>query len=181
MNKNDNLLDLIKNLLCEKESCELDFKESRNCLPKNFWETYSAFANTQGGYIVLGVSENEQNVVVGVSEPDKIKREIFSSANNKNKVSHNIIEERNVNVHIIDDKVVISVYVPELPSHRKPLFLNDNLKCTYIRKGDGDYRASDEDLRRFIRNSCDDNDGELLDDQKYNIDDLNLNSVRADV
>lgn len=50
------LLDLIENLSVTKESCDLEFKESKDSLPKSFWETYSAFANTQGGYIILGVS-----------------------------------------------------------------------------------------------------------------------------
>lgn len=171
------LLDLIENLSVTKESCDLEFKESKDSLPKSFWETYSAFANTQGGYIILGVSENNNNIIVGINNVEKIKKELFSSANNKGKVSHNLIEEKNVNVHVLNGKKIISVYIPELSDHQKPLYLNDNLKLAYIRKYDGDFRISDEDLRRFIRNSRDDIDSELLDDKKYSMEDLNPNSV----
>ena len=56
MNKQQ-LLEIIK----IGESCEIEFKESKNKLPKSLWETYSAFANTRGGYIILGVIENSKN------------------------------------------------------------------------------------------------------------------------
>ena len=178
LNKYDDLADLINNLLTAKETNVLEFKTSKDSLPKSFWETYSAFANTQGGYIILGVEENSPNIVVGVNNADKIKKELFSLANNKGKVSHNLIEENNVCEHIIDGKTVISVYIPELSAHYKPLYLNDNLKNSYIRKNEGDYKVSSEDLRRFIRDSHDEDiDSELLDEEKYNIDDLNPNSV----
>ncbi|EAD3300885.1 TPA: ATP-binding protein, partial [Listeria monocytogenes] len=39
------------------ENSNLEYKESKNSLPKDFWKTYSAFANTKGGLVVLGVSE----------------------------------------------------------------------------------------------------------------------------
>ncbi len=177
MNNYDNLMDLIENLIKAKESRYLEFKTSQNTLPKSFWETYSSFANTQGGYIILGVEENNLNNIVGVNDVEKIKKEIFSGANNKAKVSCNILEEDNICEHVVNGKTVISIYIPEMKDEQKPLYLNDNLKFTYIRQSDGDYRASDEDLRRFIRNSRDNIDAELLDEEKYTIEDLNPNSV----
>ena len=35
------------------ESVNIEYKRARNELPKDFWKTYSAFANTTGGYIRL--------------------------------------------------------------------------------------------------------------------------------
>lgn len=175
--ENNDIIDLINNLPNLKENCGLEFKISKDSLSKTFWETYSAFANTQGGYIILGVEEKDGINIVGVDNVEKIKKELFSTANNKLKVSRNILEDKNVCEHVVEGKIIISVYVPELPDAQKPLYLNDNLKFTYIRKFEGDYKASEEDLRRFIRNSRDDIDSELLDEKKYTIEDLNPNSI----
>jgi predicted HTH transcriptional regulator len=46
------------------ESVELECKlaqgqDGKGELPKDFWLTYSAFANTQGGVVLLGVREKD--------------------------------------------------------------------------------------------------------------------------
>ena len=48
----------IVELLNMGENCEIEFKESKKILPKSLWSTYSAFANTKGGLIVLGIIED---------------------------------------------------------------------------------------------------------------------------
>ena len=43
-------------ILDRKEGPSLEAKTAGHSLPKSIWETYSAFANTNGGTILLGVS-----------------------------------------------------------------------------------------------------------------------------
>ena len=42
------------------EDYDYEFKASQDKLSKDMWKTVSAFANTSGGYIILGVIENKQ-------------------------------------------------------------------------------------------------------------------------
>ena len=63
MIKSNDILELLK----YGERITLECKDSRNEISKSVWETYSAFANTNGGILLLGVYEN-------VAEKDSLMR-----------------------------------------------------------------------------------------------------------
>ena len=66
----------IKEALLKGERVTLECKRAKAEVPKSIWQTYSAFANTIGGLILLGVNEDMQEKdiqkryqIIGVDEP----------------------------------------------------------------------------------------------------------------
>ena len=45
--------------LKEKEKVSYEFKMAKRAVPESIFETYSSFANTNGGTIILGIKENK--------------------------------------------------------------------------------------------------------------------------
>lgn len=140
-------------------------------------ETYSSFANTHGGLVLFGIGEDDEKnaVVIGVSDPDVQRTELFSTLSNPNKVSVDLIHSDDVQVFTIQGKSVLAVYVHEAQLNQKPVYLNGSLSSTFIRKHETDCRASREELSAMLRNQSDDLDSELL--NGYSIDDLDMTSI----
>ena len=51
----------LKELIYQGEKVDIECKKAEKNVPKSAYESYSAFANTKGGYIILGVREDKTN------------------------------------------------------------------------------------------------------------------------
>ena len=145
------------NLSEYKENNRLEVKAAKGGLPKSVWETYSSFANTLGGLILLGVVEKEDKSleIVGLSNADKIVDDFWDTINNQNKVSINILLSKNVEVLTIEDKNIVAITVPRAARTDKPVYINDNpMNGTFRRNGnDGDYRCTKEEVQAMMRDA----------------------------
>lgn len=67
----------IKSLLTKGENENLEVKAAAKGLPKSLWESYSAFANTDGGIILLGIKETTHGFEIsGLENAEKYIEEI---------------------------------------------------------------------------------------------------------
>ena len=66
-------------------------------MPKDFWPTYSAMANTHGGVVLLGVREKSGVfTVAGLPNAAKVRADLFNNLNNPGKVSVNLLTDADV-------------------------------------------------------------------------------------
>ena len=143
-----------KNFSKYKEGNRLEVKKAAGGLPHSIWETYSAFANTNGGIILLGVEEGADKTleIIGLSNPDKLIYDFWNTINNAQKVSLNILSDKNIQKIAVDGKTIISIKIPRADRTVCPIFLNEKpYNETYRRNGEGDYHCSAEEVEAMFR------------------------------
>ena len=141
-----------------QENNRLEAKLAAGGLPRSIWETYSAFANTIGGLILLGVEESRQKelTIRGLSNPEEYIAEMWEILWNRNRISVNILEPEHIGIHEVDGKRIIIVKVPRADRHQRPVYIgNDPFSGSYRRNGEGDYHCSEEEVRSMLRDNGD--------------------------
>ncbi len=139
-----------------RENNRIEAKKALGGLPKSIWETYSAFANTYGGMILLGVEELEDKSFrsVDLPDPEKLIKEFWDIVNNPNKASVNILSSKDVFVQEVDGNHIVVIHVPRAERSYKPVYVDGNPLCTYRRNGEGDYRCTWEEYQAMVRDAA---------------------------
>ena len=53
-------------------------RDGKGELPKDFWPTYSAMANTEGGTVILGLKETHRGFeLYGIENHDKVRKDLL--------------------------------------------------------------------------------------------------------
>ena len=139
-----------------RETVHFEAKLARGGLPRSIWETYSAFANTDGGTIALGVKELPDKTldIAGVEDPSRLIRDFWNTVNDRSKVNLNIMTDRNVSIERDGNKKVVLIHVPRAERFARPIYLNRDLNGgVFRRNGEGDYRCSAEEIRAMLRDA----------------------------
>jgi predicted HTH transcriptional regulator len=155
--------------------------DGRGQLPESFFSTYSAFANTQGGIVLLGFQEvtSGEFVIIGIAEPGRVIDQLWSNLNNREKVSINILKDDDVSVGTHEGKQYIRIVVPPARREQKPVYVGKNpLTGTYRRNFSGDYVCDESTVKRMIAEQVEESrDAKLL--PHFTENDLDSNSLRA--
>lgn len=163
------------------EGVDMEYKSAAGGLPGSLWETYSAFANTDGGTIYLGITQRDDGLDVhGVDNPEKLISDFWNTINNRSKVNCNLLGNRDVEPMDIEGttRKVIAIHVPRATRLQRPVYVGPDPRAgTYRRNHEGDYRCSDSEVRRMLSDQSEEPaDGRIM--EGFTWDDLHLDSLR---
>lgn len=156
--KYSDIEDLIENRK-EKEGYTLDYKEALNSnidiAKKDLAKDVSSFANSYGGYLILGVTDNGQ--IVGVEKTIQNKRidEWINQVLNTNVEPQLFYFDPNIIPIPGSEKVIVVIYIPE--STKKPHYASE-WHHYFIRINDRSKKANHNQIRdmfEFSRNRTD--------------------------
>ncbi|MFO1153060.1 MAG: putative DNA binding domain-containing protein [Rhodospirillales bacterium] len=132
------------------EWSDLEVKAAQHEVPRSAYEAVSAFTNTSGGYLIFGVEQSgEQFEIVGVIALDKVQNDFLSGLRSTEKISYQIATTDDI-IETETGKLLV-FYVPEAPRQHKPVYLNRDIRRSFIRRGAADHRCDENDIRRFLR------------------------------
>ena len=178
-----NIKEQLQTRLQLKEGAEVEYKSAKGGFPQSFWSSFSAFANTDGGYLVLGVKEKNGGFVPdGLTEKQitDYRKKFWDEAHNKACVSIPLLVESDVEEYQTDGGSYLLVFhIPRAPYNLRPVYLTLNpFGNTYRRRHEGDYVCTDDDVKQMIsdanslRSSV---DSRIL--RGYSLDDIDLPSL----
>ena len=154
-------------------------RDKKGKVPESLWETYSAMANTEGGFIILGAEERKNDVVFhDLPEHERMIQDIWNTLNNPNKVSANLLQNRNIRSHVFDEKTLIIIWVPQASRKQRPIYIGTNpLEGTYKRQNEGDYKCQPELVKGMLGEQTNDTrDAVIL--EHFTIADIDKESFR---
>jgi len=159
----------IKTFLSQGETSEVEFKSARGGFPGSFWESYSAFANTNGGTIVLGVVEKNNHFFFdGLTEETivRYKKNFWDCAHNRGKISTSLPRESDIRIEKVEESYILICDIPRASYELRPVYIGANpFGNTYRRNYEGDYLCTDAEVRRMFADAEHDRhsqDGRIL-------------------
>ena len=141
-----------------RENNRLEAKRAQGGLPHSIWETYSAFANTFGGILLLGVTEGPDKTfsTVPLPDPDQLAADFWNTLSAPGTVNVNILSHHDVQVVESGGNRIVVIQIPRADRHDRPVYMGwDPFSGTYRRSGEGDYRCTPEEVRGMIRDQTD--------------------------
>ncbi len=146
-----------KNVEKYRENNRIEAKRALGGLPYSVWETYSSFANTMGGVILLGVEEGKDKSfhALDLPDPQKLIEKFWRQLNDTRRVNVNILTKDDVRVECVEGKRIVVIEVPRAHRADKPVYIeNDMMHGTYRRGGEGDYRCTPEEIDTMRRDAA---------------------------
>ncbi len=141
-----------------REGQQLDYKRDFYKDSKEFLKDTTAFANSEGGYIIFGIDEKQINVTGITNNIGNSKIEDWI-ANVLNSNTDKTVNYKTKFINIDDDETPLYVVVLVIKeSNQKPVYVTTDNKCLcYIRKGTSVFSAKPNDIREMYLKAIESN------------------------
>lgn len=130
---------------------DVEVKRAAGGLPQSIAETMSAFANSNGGILILGLDERAGFAPVGVSDPVALRDELAGVA--RSKLTPPLAP--GINIVPFEGATLVVAEIEALPPVQRPCYVTARslYNGAYVRVGDGDQRLTPYEIDRLRENS----------------------------
>lgn len=178
------LHDYLDALMADKETECVEFKHGKGGFPtKSFWESYSSFANTEGGVIIIGVKEKDGNFYTeGLSSEvvEKYEKDFWDTVNNTNKVSRVLLSNNDVVKGDYNGNYFIMFFVRRAVREERPVYVGVNpMRGTYRRNASGDYLCKEWEVAIMLSEQRPQLAQDFEVQEGFTLDDIDYESFKA--
>lgn len=162
-----------------RENNRIEAKKALGGLPHSLWETYSAFANSLGGILLLGVEEQKDGsfLVHDLPDPQSLIDEFFRIVSDSERVSRNILKPQQVWIEELEGKRIVTITIPRAARRERPVYIGTDVYTgSYRRDGEGDYHCSREEVEQMQKEAQEDNGKQIV--REVQIQELEAETIR---
>ena len=137
-----------------RENSRLEAKLATGGLPESLWETYSAFANTYGGVILLGVEELADHTlrIQGLLDPQELLEELLARLRDPHTASANLLGPDRARIVSTSEGDILVLEVPQAPPDLRPVYVGGDLyRGTYRREGEADLHCTPQEVDAMLQ------------------------------
>ena len=128
--------EILRKYIKQGEGLKVEFKEAKDAMPSDLFESVCAFLNRGGGIIILGVNDEGKITGVNPDVSDKIINDIVTTSNNPSKLNPPfILFPQKMQ---LQEGLIIYIQVPESSQVHK---CNGEI---YDRSSDGDFKLTNQ-------------------------------------
>jgi ATP-dependent DNA helicase RecG len=145
----DELGEIVENLrVLGSDVADIEVKKAQGGFPKGLRETLSAFSNTYGGVVILGLDETDAFAATGLVNPSKMASDLAGMCSDEMEPALRPY----IQIHTFEGVQLLVAEVPELPRDQKPCFYKGAgiTKGAYIRVHDGDRQLSSYEVQMML-------------------------------
>ena len=178
----EDLQPVLDRLLEDKETNDMEFKTAKGGFPHSMWETYSSFANTDGGAIIFGIKEKDGRFYLdGLTkgQVEQYEKDFFNGIHNKQIVNIPLLNENDVQAVEFNGSHFLFFFIPRVDRSLRPVYCGlDPYTGTYRRDLDGDYHCSREEVNSMFAdaNLANPVDGRII--KNFSKKDLDPDSIK---